>query len=109
MGQAAAPAAELDLSDGLSPDEMAHFNSYRELLFADTVQTGVDANGQPIIVTILPSMSAAGANASSRFFDRFDAGGTHVGRLSPDELRLIAEWLDLGAQYYNNPFDAPAN
>jgi hypothetical protein len=22
-------------------------------------------------------------------------------------LRLIAEWLDIGAQYYNNPFDVP--
>lgn len=31
----------------------------------------------------------------------------HNGLLSPDELRLIAEWLDIGAQYYNNPFDAP--
>ena len=36
-------------------------------------------------------------------------GGTHAGRLSPDELRLISEWLDIGAQYYNNPFDVPAN
>jgi hypothetical protein len=27
--------------------------------------------------------------------------------LSVDELRLIAEWLDIGAQYYNNPFDVP--
>jgi hypothetical protein len=24
-------------------------------------------------------------------------------------LRLIAEWLDIGAQYYNDPFVAPAN
>ena len=31
----------------------------------------------------------------------------HNGLLSPDELRLVAEWLDIGAQYYNNPFDAP--
>lgn len=31
----------------------------------------------------------------------------HNGLLSPEELRLIAEWLDIGAQYYNNPFDAP--
>jgi hypothetical protein len=26
--------------------------------------------------------------------------------LSPSELRLISEWLDIGAQYYNNPFDS---
>lgn len=31
----------------------------------------------------------------------------HNGLLSEAELRLIAEWLDIGAQYYNNPFDAP--
>jgi hypothetical protein len=29
----------------------------------------------------------------------------HAGMLSPAELRLISEWLDIGAQYYNNPFD----
>jgi hypothetical protein len=50
-------------------------------------------------------MSVAGANASGAFFSRFDAGGTHAGYLTPAELRLIAEWLDLGAQYFNNPFD----
>ena len=31
----------------------------------------------------------------------------HNGLLSDVELRLISEWLDIGAQYYNNPFDAP--
>ena len=31
----------------------------------------------------------------------------HNGLLTAQELRLIAEWLDIGAQYYNNPFDAP--
>ncbi len=29
----------------------------------------------------------------------------HTGLLSPSELRLLSEWLDLGGQYYNNPFD----
>jgi hypothetical protein len=29
----------------------------------------------------------------------------HSGLLSAPELRLISEWLDIGAQYYNNPFD----
>jgi len=35
----------------------------------------------------------------------------HTGFLSDDELRLISEWLDIGAQYFNNPFDpaAPQN
>jgi len=122
MNQTAVPAAQLDLTDGPSPDQPAHFNAYRELLFADNelelvggalqdrlVENGVDEDGNPILVPVRvpPSMSANGALASSRFFSRFDPGGSHEGRLSPDELRLIAEWLDIGAQYYNDPFDVP--
>lgn len=118
------PAGQLDLTDGLSPDEADHFNSYRELLFPDNeqelnmgalqdrlVQNGVDIDGNPILVTVTvnPSMSVAGANASGRFFNRFDAGQSHEGYLSDAEKRLIAEWLDVGAQYYNNPFDVPIN
>jgi len=95
LGAAALPAAQLDLSDGLSPIEMDHFNSYRELLCED------DGLAAP--------MSAAGAADSDLFFSRFDAGGTHEGYLSAHELRLIAEWIDIGAQYYNNPFDVPVN
>jgi hypothetical protein len=127
MNAAMVPAGQLDLSDGVSPDEAAHFNSYRELLFADDrqilvggaivdeqVQIGVDAMGNPILapVSLAPSMTAAGAR-QSRFFSCFDVGGTgcparpHAGYMSVDELRLVAEWLDIGAQYYNNPFDAP--
>jgi hypothetical protein len=116
---AAVPAGQLDLTDGPSPDEASQFNAYRELLFADNEQEvvngalvdrqiviGTDANGNPILapVSIGPSMSSAGARASARFFSRFDAGGTHVGRLSTAELRLLSEWLDIGAQYCNNPF-----
>jgi hypothetical protein len=59
--------------------------------------------------TVNPSMVAGSANASTQFFSRFDAGGTHEGYLSDAEKRLIAEWLDIGAQYYNNPFAAPLN
>jgi hypothetical protein len=121
------PAGQLDLSDGVSPDEAAHFNSYQELLFADDRQIlvggaiideqvviGTDAMGNPILapVSIAPPMTSAGAR-QSRFFSCFDVGGTgcrtlsHVGYMSADELRLVAEWLDIGAQYYNNPFDVP--
>jgi hypothetical protein len=111
------PAAQLDLTDGPSQDEADHLNTYRELLFPDNavdaagqdivIDIGPDANGNPILVNVPvgASMSVAGANASGAFFSRFDAGGTHAGYLTPAELRLIAEWLDLGAQYFNNPFD----
>jgi hypothetical protein len=119
MAMTAVPAAQLDLTDGPSADEPTQFNAYRELLFADNaqilnngalqdqqVQIGVDAMGNPILapVSVAASMSAAGASASIRFFSKFDAGGTHAGYLSTAELRMIAEWLDIGAQYCNNPF-----
>jgi len=29
--------------------------------------------------------------------------------MSPSELRLVSEWLDIGAQYFNDPFTAPEN
>jgi hypothetical protein len=118
------PLGQLDLADGLSIDEPDQFNSYRELLVNDNeqelqggmlvdrvVENGVDANGNPILVNVTypRSMNQAGANFSNRFFGRFDAGGTHSGYLSDAEKRLIAEWLDVGAQYYNNPFDVPIN
>ena len=117
MGGAQEPMAQLDLTDGPSDMVADHLKSYRELLVNDNavddtgadivVQNGVDANGNPILVNVnVPaSMSVAGANASNAFFSRFDVGGTHEGYLTPAELKLIAEWLDLGAQYFNNPFD----
>ncbi len=125
MAQLQVPDGQLDLTDGLSADQADHFRSYRELLFGDNeqeidmgalvdraVQVGVDPiTGDPILapVPVAPSMSVGGANASAAFFSRFDAGGSHTGYLTPAELRLVSEWLDIGGQYYNNPFDAPLN
>ncbi len=118
MNNAQAPAAQLDLTDGPSDQVADHYKSYRELLADDNevdamgvdilVPSGqLDINGNPILVpvNVSSSMSRVGALASGTFFSRFDAGGTHAGDLSTAELRLISEWLDLGAQYFNNPFD----
>ncbi len=74
-----------------------------------------DANGNPIPLTqavaVNATMSRGGARASTRFFTKFKtfAGGAtvdHRGFLNDSELKLLAEWLDLGARYYNNPFDS---
>jgi hypothetical protein len=124
-GAVRVPASQLDLSGGASADEADHLVSYRELLFTDNAQeVNMGAlqdvlvpgppdpvTGQPTLVPVpvSPSMSAVGARASVPFFSRFDAGGSHQGWLTPDELRLIAEWLDIGGQYYNDPFMAPVN
>jgi hypothetical protein len=119
------PESHLDLSGGASPDETDHLVSYRELMFTDNEQElnmGAlqdilvpgppdPVTGQPTLVPVPvpPSMTAAGARASVPFFSRFDTGGSHAGWLTPAELRLIAEWLDIGGQYYNDPFMAPVN
>ncbi|GAA0855408.1 hypothetical protein [Aliiglaciecola litoralis] len=73
----------------------------------------LDGEGNPIpifaTVNVANSMSTNSARASARFFNQFDNGGSHQAWLSKAELKLIAEWLDIGGQYYNNPFAAPAN
>ena len=118
------PAGQLELQDG--PDDIVpdHFHAYRELLVTDNLQVleggmlvdatrvvGQDEDGNDILAFIpQPSpASVGGARASSDFFDRFNDPGdqVHFNILSQAEQRLIAEWLDGGAQYYNDPFDAP--
>jgi hypothetical protein len=119
------PAGQLELTDGASADEPDHFHAYRELLATDNeqelvagvlqdrqVQTGVDpVTGLPQFATVpvAPSMRAGSAATSVTFFARFAAGGTHAGRLTPAELKLVSEWLDVGGQYFNDPFAAPVN
>lgn len=139
---AVVPAAQLELSNQVSPEDPLHLIAYRELLFNDAEQEvlegalidrliqATDNNGAPlfeldengeqvldnngdpipilITVNVSPSMQVNGAQAS-RFFTPFQTGGTHADYLSPAELKLLSEWLDIGAQYYNNPFDVPLN
>ncbi|GMG88080.1 hypothetical protein MNKW57_24010 [Biformimicrobium ophioploci] len=72
----------------------------------------LDINGDPIpLLEPVPQGASmrAGAAVASRFFEKFEAGGSHAGYLTAEELKLISEWLDIGAQYYNNPFEAPVN
>lgn len=125
-GSVRVPAGQLELQDGLSPDEPDHFHAYRELLVTDNLQIvdngalvdatqviGQDADGNDIldVIPIASPASIGGARASSDFFDRFNDpnDSNHFGIFSRAEQRLVAEWLDIGAQYYNDPFDAPAN
>jgi hypothetical protein len=82
--------------------------------FTYVIEVPDPANPGQFIVVAGPgtqpaSISAGSANASGRFFSIFAAGGTHAGRLSAAELRLLSEWIDIGTQYSNNPFDAPLN
>ena len=109
-GAAAQPAGNLDLTNTASNDDAVELVSYRDLLFAHNVPGPLDANGNPTTVSVGPFLDAGDANgprsaASLSLFTPGTGDSIHAGILSPDELRLISEWLDIGAQNFNNPFD----
>jgi hypothetical protein len=121
--QVPAGVTQLDLTTTASNVQALWPNSYVTLLFSHdeqaimmgaltnvTVPGPPDANGQQtrVLVTLGPPMVAGNAKGSTQFFNEFATGGTHAGYLSPAELRVISEWLDIGAQYFNNPFDPAA-
>ena len=128
------PAGQLELTNQV--DLGIRMRSYEELFFTDvpmeddgmgnvvdctTEVPRVDENGDPvldendmqIIDTVIcpasegPYVSPNGARASTAFFSVFAPGGTHEDYMTPAELRLISEWLDIGGQYYNDLFAAP--
>jgi hypothetical protein len=126
------PQGQLDLNGTTSNVDPTVVTSYEQLLFAHNKQTLnmgvlqdllVPAPGPPdpvtglpttimVPVSLAPPMVAGSAAGSTTFFRMFDGSFhdpvlDHTGYLSPAELRLIAEWLDIGAQYYNDPFVAP--
>lgn len=122
------PASQLELVSDASDQNGAgiQVTSYRELLFTDNeltlngatledrcVQTGIDPVTMQTVclqfATVSPSLQALNARGS-RFFQVFSQNtGTvdHTSFLTAGELRLISEWVDIGAQYYNDPFAAP--
>jgi hypothetical protein len=130
------PAGQLDLTGGVSTTVPTVVQSYELVLFPHDEQTlnmGVltdtlvpapgPPTGPPDPVTGLPTtlmvpvslpapMTAGSAVGSGAFLNIFD--GTvkdpvldHTGWLTPAELRLVSEWLDIGGQFYNDPFVAP--
>jgi Tol biopolymer transport system component len=123
------PAGQLDLTGGASKADPTGdptvVTSYGELLFPRDEQTlnmGLlvnvmvpGAGGATMPVPLALVMTAGSAIASQpNFLSKFDGvdhGITvdHTGYLSKAELRLISEWLDIGAQYYNDPFVAPVD
>jgi hypothetical protein len=87
-----------------------------------TIPDGMGGTIPDPAAQIAPIMTTAGAR-SSFFIEKMtgtelEAGrpipvGTvdHTNMLTGAELKLISEWIDLGAQNFNNPFDpdAPQN
>ena len=128
-GTARIPAGDLDLSDGPSEEEPTQKRAYRELLFADRGQL-IDATGAlvddctqtqidpvtnvPVCVAFrtVPATLNVNNPRTSRFFLTFDVRSAtvdHRAFMNRAENKVIAEWLDIGAQYYNDPFVAPEN
>lgn len=113
MGAAQMPAGNLDLTKSASANVPQQFTSYQQLLFPHNIVI-VDPTDPTKTITqsVGPYMTAGSANAgfSFSFFACFATGSgcnnpAHTGWLNIAELRLVSEWLDIGAQYFNNPFD----
>jgi hypothetical protein len=119
------PAGQLDLTGGASSVDTTVVTSYEQVLFPHDEQalsmgglvpvTVTQPGPPPVVVPIQVAapMTAGSAGASTTFLRIFD--GTfqdpvldHTGFLTLGELRLISEWLDIGGQFYNDPFVAPA-
>jgi hypothetical protein len=124
------PAGQLDLTGGPASgaggdNDVTHVQSYEDLLFSHdelTLNMGVlqdltvtDPGPPPTQVPVMLAapMAAGDAAASTAFLRIFDGSFhdpvlDHTGYLTIGEMRLISEWLDIGGQYYNDPFVAPA-
>ncbi|MGX5201394.1 HzsA-related protein [Aliikangiella sp. IMCC44632] len=105
---------ELELANGalidrLEPALDANGNPIYETDADGNLILDDDGNPIPVMntVNVAASMNVNAARNSQRFFNVFNPGGTHEGWLTDAELKLISEWLDIGGQYYNNPFDVP--
>jgi len=133
------PYGQLDLTTDPNQNPNQFYRAYREMFItkAGRMFNGMDLVPITRLVpdglggfideidpdaSVAPSMSPAGARASY-FMEKMtgteldvtgrNISGTvdHSVMLSPAELKLIAEWLDLGGQNFNDPFDpaAPQN
>jgi hypothetical protein len=111
------PTGQLDLTGGASSVDITVVTSYESLLFPHDEQALNMGVLQPVLiggaaVTLPAPMTAGSANGSTAFLQMFDGSFhdpvlDHTGFLTPAELRLISEWLDIGGQFYNDPFVAP--
>jgi hypothetical protein len=110
--------AELDLSS--NPGGTGRYVSYESLLIGDPVIdpiTGLpqlrEEDGEIEIVREPALVDTPGLARSTTLIGRIFSHGmkpdaevaadAHNSYLNPSERRLVAEWIDVGAQYYNDP------
>jgi hypothetical protein len=126
------PYGQLDLATDPNQNPNLFYRSYLELMLNDAGQT---FNGTDVVdFTILVPDGMGGfieqTDPNARVFATINPDGAratyfmekmtgteldsprpisgavdHSGMLTADELKLISEWLDLGALNFNNPFD----
>jgi len=133
MGDTRLPYGQLDLTQDPNRAQTDRYRAYQQMFgnrqgqFFDagsmSLQLFEDGMGNPDpAAAIGPIMTSAGAR-SSFFIEKMtgtelDAARAipattydHTNLLTGTELKLISEWLDLGAQNFNDPFDpaAPQN
>jgi hypothetical protein len=107
---------QIDNGQGVLVDaliESVGFDEFGQPIVDEFGEPIVDEFGEPITVMIpvyvSRSLRPGDANGSRRFVRQFEPEGSHEGWLTPHELRLIYEWVDNGAQYYNSPFEIVRN
>ncbi|HEY3731062.1 MAG TPA: hypothetical protein VGL28_07345 [Steroidobacteraceae bacterium] len=109
------PDGNLQLDDAMA-QAAAQLPSYTQLLTAHDVLSLNTTNQLVDSGTTVPGSIDAGSASFSCFFQVISGASmgcsvtgpvNHAGFMTAAELRLLSEWVDIGAQYYNNPFDAP--
>ena len=100
----------LNARPGREVDEVGNVVTVPEFLLDAEGLPLVDEEGNPIpdpeYFETPASIARGNSRGSGRFFDRFRENGSHSGFLNNSELKLLREWIDLGARYYQNPFDS---
>lgn len=111
--KARVPSGQLDLEDAASATA-GQKEGYVELLTAhpelmlDNVNNILVQSGNTIPAVVTPGTS--NTTDPTKFFGndpngnpRFGTSGSHENYLTPGELKLIREWIEIGAQNWNQP------
>jgi hypothetical protein len=110
------PDGNLQLDADPAQSATAQLRAYTQLVDTHDVLSVNSTNQLVDSGTSVPGSIIPGTANGSCFFQTVTGAKmgcsvtgmvNHAGFMTAAELRLLSEWVDIGAQYYNNPFDAP--